>query len=147
MFMEVTKVLILGANELFPEQLPRVLPFTSFLCENAIAEERSKDRSASPKSVVCEVRRQDHLDIAGVQYMICSWAEQEVLTPVVPWLIVLCDGSKEGKKPAICIGLPKFLNAVDAEGPSLWQFWGKLAAMLTAKLGLNLAYVRHLTEY
>ena len=142
MFMEVVKVLILGADELFPQQFSRMFPLTSFLCENAIAEERSKDRSAGPKSVICKVRRQDHLDISGVQYMICSWAEQEVLIQVVPWLIVLCYGDKEGKKPAIGIGLPEFLNAVDAEGPSLLQFRGELAAMLAAILGLNLAHVR-----
>lgn len=44
----------------------------------------------------------------------CAWADEEKLMEVIARFVVFGDRAQEGKKTAVSVGLPDFLNAVNA---------------------------------
>jgi hypothetical protein len=91
--VEVAQVLILGADELLPEQFPRALPCGTLLGENAISQQRRKDARTATESVVLEVGRKERLDVGWVQDVVGTRSDEQILAQVVPRLVVLGDGA------------------------------------------------------
>jgi hypothetical protein len=122
MLVEVAQVLILRANELLAEQFPRAPPCGTLLGENSIAQQRRKDARTTAEPVVLETGREERLYVGWVQDVVCTRSDEQILTQVVPRLVVLGDGAEEGEETAVRVGLPELFDAVNPQRPSLGQF-------------------------
>ncbi len=109
-----------------------MLPGGALLGEDAVSEEGGKDGWAAAKAIVLKVGGEKGLHVPRVQDMVGAGANKQVLAQVVARLVVLRDGAQEGQETALGVGLPEFLDAVDAERPALCEGGRQLAAVPVA---------------
>lgn len=96
MLVEIAEILILRADELLSKQLPRMLPGSAFLGEDAISQQRCKDGRTTAKTIVLEVGRKERFDVCRVQDVVCPRPDEQILAQVVTWFVVLGYGAQEG---------------------------------------------------